>query len=165
MAESGAVNPYDFFKTLQEEALRLFELAVQTACQKLDQIADEAKDKMEQLYRNIEGAKKNLETQLNKIHEHALQMIGSLVKESEAYIRSIWDNTKAKIVTLIDTLLNMIDPEQITSKAEEITNYMSLKISEFNQRVKEHANRIITLQEQFFDNLKKRLETKKEEDP
>lgn len=160
----NADNPFDFFKTLQEEALRLFEYAIQTTCEKLDQIADEAKVKMEDLCRRIEGARKNVEAQLTRIHEHAIEMIGNLVKESETYIRNIWDNTRLKIITFVDALVNMVDPEKIARKAEEITNYMSNKINEFNQRVKEHANAIIILQEQFFENLRKRLETTTEQD-
>lgn len=161
MAE-GVINPTDIITTAQNEAFKLFELAVQVACQKLDQIADEAKIVMEEILVTFEGTRKSIEKQLMLIHEQAIKTINDLIAETEKYIVNIWETAKTKLAALGEKVLALIDPQNITMKLQEFTNFMSRNVSEFNRRLKDHAYAVIELQKQFFDNLQERLTSMKE---
>lgn len=152
-------NTFEFFQTLQEESLRLFEMAIQTTCQKLDEIGDEVKVRMENLLQDFVAARENIENQIAVVHEHSLNLIRNLVTETEKYIFKIWDETRTKILSLVNTIVTLVDTDKINMKIEEFTSFMTMKVGEFNQRVKEHADEIVTLQQQFFDNAIKRLQT------
>lgn len=152
-------NPFQIFQTLQEEALKIFEMAIQTTCQKLDEIADEAKARMENLIKDFANARQNLEKQIAIIHEHSLKMIADLVSETEKYIMNVWDNTRKKILILVDTIVSLVDTDKINQKLGELTSFMSMKVGEFNQRVKEHADGIIDMQTQFFQHLTQKLQS------
>lgn len=158
MAE-GLAHPLEIFKAIQDEGLKLFELALQAAYIKLDQIANEAKLKMENILRDLEGARKVIEKQLLTIQEHTLELIRNLVKETEKYILNIWEKVLLNIVTLADNAVSLMDTQRINNTVEQITNFMSNKITEFNQRLKVHADAVIELQEQFFLGLMERLGT------
>lgn len=151
-------NHFQIFQTLQEEALGLFDKAIQTTCQKLDEISEEAKVRMESLLRDLASVRKTVENQIAIIHEHSLKMINELVSETEKYIINIWDNTRRKILELVNTIVAAVDTDQISKKMEEFTDFMSTKVNEFNQRVKEHADIIVTAQKEFFDNITRRLQ-------
>lgn len=153
-------NP--FLKTLQDEALKLFELALENACKQLDQIADQAKVIMKKLHREFKQSGKNLDSQLLRVHEHTLEMIASLIRETQKFILSIWDNIKLKILGLFGIVTFDTDSSNSNSKTEEFTNFMSKKMKEFNERVREYANEIISGQVQFYNNMKAKLVTKSE---
>lgn len=152
------LSPQEIFRTTQDEALKLFDVAIQGACKKIDNIANEARYRMESLLRDLEEGKLNLIKQLGVIQEQTVDLINKLVKETETYILNLWEDARQKIVMVVDTIVAIVDKEKINSKIDELTNFMLKKISEFNQRVKEHADEIIKLQQSYFSTLTQNLE-------
>lgn len=157
-----ATNCYEIIQILQDEALKLFELALTNAYKKMDQIADQATTRMNQLFRDLASTQKNLDEQLERIQKNTLAVIRSLVKETEKYIQNIWDVTKGKIFRIVGVAGSEMESSNSSTKIEEFANFMSIKIKEFNEKIRVYADGIISTQEQCFINLKERLETKTE---
>lgn len=155
-------NCNSFVETLQDEALNLFELALEKACRQLDQIADQAKVVMKKLYRDLEHSGKNLDTQLLRVHHHTLEMIASLVKETQNFFLNIWENIKLKVLGFFGIIGSESDSSNSSNKVEEFTNFMSNKMNEFNKRVREYANEIISGQVEIYNKMKASLVSKNE---
>lgn len=140
-------------KAAQDEALKLFDAAVQEACKDIDKIQENSKQQMEQVHSEFTGAGKNLQAQLAGIHEQTMIEIGELQKATENRVLSIWETAQGKMCALAQTLS---DPDKKKAQLDEIIKHIGGKIKEINQTINKHAEEVKKQQKIYFNDMQKR---------